>query len=251
VIDITGGLVTPPAGWQVTLDDGDDQFVLQPGFPAPANVQPYADLLAVGAFHFQATQDMADGLTETMGCLSGTFGIVVFCNSGDPIGAGEYTLVYTVWAAPPPDPFPDAAICSWGMQSNVDDDLTTGFPDPPLGHPLTGSEVYHEGLMFVGDEGLNHYLLATDYRQPERPDTGSFQGNLPTDARLLASLPTPRREYTDFVLISPVADFGDLVSAHGYCAEDRSDLSNTIAIDALGHPGQGQYPVYLPIIGAE
>jgi hypothetical protein len=243
---LTSGLIVAPDSWQLIPDDLGDQFTFGAGFPAPAQEQPGSDMIGFGAFSFEMNGQLATQLSDAIACPPAeSIDLLVFCNQDQPFQAGSYAVVYTAFVGPLSEPFPPDAICSWGFQTDVDGDPTTGFPNPPDGHPLTGSDVYHEGLYFVAEGGLpTWYLLATDYRAPARPDTGQFQGNLPTRSRIVGPRQGAAQDFMDMLLVTPIGDFGSLAGAHAYCATDRGDMANTLAIDALGHPGSANYPLF-------
>ena len=248
----TNGLIAPPEQWVILSDATGDQFVFGTGFPAPGMVQPWIDLVGAAGFQAALDADQAAALSEAFPCGQTVGSVLVSCNQQMPMAEGDYAVVMTGWNAAYPDPFPETANCSWAIQTNTDDDLSTGFPDPPNGHPLTGSDVYHETLLFFSQtsNAPSNYNLATDYGAPPRSDTGTQYGNMPTLARVLTYTAGQPGVPMSILFIVPVDDFGPVFSAHGYCIGDTTDFRNTLAVDAIGHPSETGYPFYLPLVTA-
>lgn len=250
---MTSGLIDAPSNWALLSDPIGDQFTFGAGFAAPGQQQPWIDL--VGAAGFLTTFDgrQARALSAAFPCSESVGSILVSCNQQMPMTAGLHVVVLTGWNAALPDPFPESANCSWAVQSDTDGDMTTGFPNPPDGHPLIGSDVYHETLMFISrtDDMLQNYSLASDYGAPPRGDTGSQYGNLPTVARALINTDASPSVPMAILFVMPHDDFGPFFSAHGYCIGDTADPDNTIAIDAIGHPADDGYPFFEDVRSAE
>jgi hypothetical protein len=240
--------ITNNEGWRepfqsrfpYSFDPLNDTFLPHDGSPSNAD-QPWIDYTGATGFEFEVSPGMATALSAHLcGGERTANGLDVFvaCNQSGPLPAGDYFVfvIYTGQALP--DPFPDPAQCVYIVQTDLDSDRSTGFQSQlPYNH-LIGADVYFENLFFWGqDDVLRNYILATDHREPARPDTGEVHGNLPTLARWFLS----RGVSTDgsiSVLSAwiPQADFaGDTWSVGGFCNSDRSSsVPDTYSVDAFG-----------------
>jgi hypothetical protein len=253
---LTGGRIRLPSGVTVLEDPTGDQFSFT---GAPGTTTPWMDIIAAVGFLTEFDSELADFFSGALACPETTAGGIlvagvpqwdVSCNQDMPFRPGQHALILTAWNGLPPDPFPATANCSWAVQTNVDGDLTTGFPNPPPGHPLTGSEIYHEMLMFYGREGdFQNYNLMTDYREPPRTDTGQQQGNVATTGRS-AVFGDVIRDRMWMINVLPSDHFGDNYNAHGYCFGDVNDRPNTLAIDVIDHPFGEEIAFYEALIEA-
>ena len=245
---MVNGMIEAPSGWALLSDPAGDQFTFGTGFAPPAQLQPWVDLVGVAGFLTTFDADQAQAFSAAFPCAGTVGSIRISCNQQMPMTAGLHAVVLTGWNSAFPDPFPQMANCSWAVQTNADDDLATGFPDPPDGHPLIGSDVYHETLMFFGTDGtLQNYSLASDYGAPPRSDTGTQYGNLPTLARALINTAGPPGAPMTIMFVIPHDDFGPFFGAHGYCIGDTADPGESVAIDAIGDPGDADYPFFQDI----
>jgi hypothetical protein len=243
------------AGWSSDLasvpakaDAAGDLYVPDSGGPATA-IQDHVDLLGGLGFQTTANPEMVAWLAE-FGCdqtktisnaREWTFQMA--CNQTDAPPAGNYVVVVTGFASSVPQPLPDAAMCSFSVQSDVDGDLATGFSSTLPHNYLIGADLYHELLFFTDSSGAaRNYILATDHSQPPRTDTGKLQGNKRTVGRVL-------RSYDDgtMVWLIPAGDLGDRWSAGGFCTTDRANMGpSNLAVDAFGSPGAAGFGAYYP-----
>jgi len=249
--EFSGGRLAPFGDWSegvnYVVDSSDDLYLPNDGSPATA-IQPWVDLTGVYAFGVNMTA--ADATAMSANPCAGSFesaGGLTFntaCNQSVPLPAGEYLVVVTTWAEQMPDPFPDLAQCTFSVQSDLDNDTSTGFQSGLPFNYLIGSDVYYENLVFVSNTGeYRNYVLATDHSLPPRSDTGEIHGNKPFSGRVIwGGTLAPDPEWTQAFLI-PVDEIGDEFSVGGFCATDRGAMGpDTLAVDAAGHPGDEDFP---------
>ncbi len=253
----SGGRVELPPLWTVgrdhLADDSDDLYLPNDGSAATA-IQQHVDM--TGVFALVADFTAADAVGLSLNPCAGTFespGGFTFntaCNQNVPLAAGQYLVVVTTWAQAMPDPFPETAQCSISVQSDVDNDPTTGFQSNLPFNYLIGADVYYENLVFVSNAGeYQNYILATDYSLPPRSDTGEIHGNKPFAGRVIwgSDAGTPAVGATQTFLI-PLDEVGDSFAVGGFCTTDRGRIGpDTLAVDAAGAPEDDDFPYYLDV----
>jgi hypothetical protein len=234
-------------GQNYLVDGVDDLYLPNDGSPATAT-QPYANLTGVYAFgtNLTAADVTAMSANPCAGQFesAGGFTFNTACNQNVPLAAGDYLIVVTTWAAHMPDPFPELAQCSFSVQSDVDNDVATGFQSGLPFNYLIGADVYYENLVFVSNDGeYRNYILATDHSLPPRSDTGEIHGNMVFRGRVIwGAMPPPDAGQMQAFLL-PVEGVGDEFSVGGFCTTDRGAIGpETLAVDAAGHPTDEVFP---------
>lgn len=254
ILDAILAELSPPISRQnVLVDRSNDLFTVTGNV---SDATPWIDLMGAAGVVADLDRQAVASINADYKCgeRAAKAGALVSCNQDQPLEPGRHVIIVTGWNAALPDPFPQDASCSWAVQTNVDNDLATGFPNPPPNHPLLGSDRYFETLMFYDENRmLQNYVLGTDYDGPPRTDTNAQYGNLFSPTRAFIFDPFDDAPITLWVgfVIPEEAYVGTNFSAHGYCYGDVKDPSRTTAIDAIGHPGDGNYPSYAQLIGAE